>query len=65
MIRNRNGDIIEDKSSSFGQGTYDMNLNGLTLYAGHNTPSTYSSGYHNNCEVRYFKYFKNSICTES
>jgi len=43
-----------------------MNLNGLTIYAGHdNANAPYSSSYVNNCDVKYFKYFANSICSDA
>jgi len=41
-----------------------MNLEGHTLFAGHDgSNKKMYSGYYNNCEVKYVKYFNNAICT--
>jgi len=42
----------------------EFDLNGTILYAGHDTPNKYSGSYKNNCKVKYFKYFQNSVCSK-
>jgi len=39
-------------------------LNNVILYAGHETPASYSGSYHNVCEVRYMKYWNNAVCED-
>jgi len=43
-----------------------MDLDGLTIYAGHDKANRqYSGSYYNNCKVKYFKHFAGQACTNN
>jgi len=57
---------MEKRVHMFSGGTYNFDLKGKTLWAGHdNSNKRLSGSYVNNCQVKYLKYFTNSICSDA
>jgi len=64
IIRTRDGKVKETKNHNWNKGQYDMELNGKTLWAGHNDANKrFSGSYNNSCDVKYVKFFVNAVCT--